>query len=139
MVVSSPSIVNDGRRLIIASQPVSYLAKNVPQDGFDFLPANDAIEFTDFFKKQNASNTKFSSIMRMNSTFPYVLPAVCLPSEPVIKVMDAGLRDNFGTKNALRFLFVGRFVQFGQAVGRTITVVAHTKSLVHAAKHAQPG
>jgi len=108
MVVSSPSIVNDGRRLIISSQPVSYLVKAIPKDGFDFMPANDAIEFTDFFEKQNASNTQFSSIMRMNSTFPYILPAVSLPSEPIIKVMDAGLRDNFGTKNALRFLYVFR-------------------------------
>ena len=106
MVISSPSIVNDGRRLIISSQPVSFLAQQLSPDGFHFAPANDAIEFLDFFKNKDAGNIRFSSIMRMNSTFPYVLPAVSLPTEPAIKVMDAGLRDNFGIKNALKFLFV---------------------------------
>jgi len=42
--------------------------------------------------------------LRMNATFPYVLPNVWLPSRPVIDVMDAGFRDNFGEMNAIRFL-----------------------------------
>ena len=42
--------------------------------------------------------------MRMNATFPIVLPNVWLPSEPVIDVMDAGLRDNYGQETGLRFL-----------------------------------
>ena len=40
----------------------------------------------------------------MNATFPYVLPNVWLPTNPVIDVMDAGLRDNFGQETALRFI-----------------------------------
>jgi hypothetical protein len=40
----------------------------------------------------------------MNATFPYVLPNVWLPTNPVIDVMDAGLRDNFGQENTLRFI-----------------------------------
>ena len=40
----------------------------------------------------------------MNATFPYVLPNVWLPSDPVIDVMDAGLRDNFGQETSLRFI-----------------------------------
>jgi hypothetical protein len=109
MIITSPSIVNDGRRLVISSQPASYLTHDISTSSqFRFSSSNDAIEFTDFFKEQGALNTKFSSIIRMNATFPYILPAVGLPTEPVIKVMDAGLRDNFGTKNALRFLYVFR-------------------------------
>lgn len=108
MIITSPTIVNDGRRLVISSQPVSYLTQNISNEQFNFLPSNDAIEFTDFFKEQGAMETKYSSIIRMNATFPYILPAVGLPTEPIIKVMDAGLRDNFGSKNALRFLFVFR-------------------------------
>ena len=42
----------------------------------------------------------------MNATFPYVLPNVWLPTSPIIDVMDAGLRDNFGQESALRFLQV---------------------------------
>jgi hypothetical protein len=40
----------------------------------------------------------------MNATFPIVLPNVWLPSNPVIDVMDAGLRDNYGQETTLRFL-----------------------------------
>jgi hypothetical protein len=42
----------------------------------------------------------------MNATFPYVLPNVWLPSKPVIDVMDAGLRDNYGPELAIRFVQV---------------------------------
>jgi hypothetical protein len=42
----------------------------------------------------------------MNATFPYVLPKVWLPTAPVIDVMDAGIRDNFGLETTLRFLSV---------------------------------
>ncbi|MEI9909989.1 MAG: hypothetical protein WDO71_10125 [Bacteroidota bacterium] len=42
--------------------------------------------------------------LRMNATFPIVLPNVWLPSNPVIDVMDAGLRDNYGQETTLRFL-----------------------------------
>ncbi|MEI4572951.1 hypothetical protein, partial [Klebsiella pneumoniae] len=40
----------------------------------------------------------------MNATFPYVLPNVWLPSNPIIDVMDAGLRDNYGQETTLRFI-----------------------------------
>jgi hypothetical protein len=40
----------------------------------------------------------------MNATFPVVLPNVWLPSQPVIDVMDGGLRDNYGSETALRFM-----------------------------------
>ena len=36
------------------------------------------------------------------------MPAVSLPSEPALEVMDAGIRDNFGLTNSLRFLYVFR-------------------------------
>ena len=35
---------------------------------------------------------------------PLYYPNVWLPSEPVIDVMDAGLRDNYGQETSLRFL-----------------------------------
>jgi hypothetical protein len=42
--------------------------------------------------------------MRMNATFPVVLHNVWLPTEPMIDVMDGGLRVNYGVETALRFL-----------------------------------
>jgi hypothetical protein len=53
-------------------------------------------------------NLRLLTALRMNATFPYVLPNVWLPSAPVIDVMDAGLRDSYGQETALRFLFVFR-------------------------------
>jgi hypothetical protein len=46
------------------------------------------------------------SAMRLNATFPYVLPNVWLPSNPVVDVMDAGIRDNYGQETMIRFLDV---------------------------------
>jgi len=48
-------------------------------------------------------NMRLLTALRMNATFPYVLPNVWLPSKPVIDVMDAGLRDNYGLETPLRF------------------------------------
>jgi hypothetical protein len=66
----------------------------------------DAVDFTSFFAKQDPYNIRILTALRMNATFPIVLPNVWLPSEPVVDVMDAGLRDNFGQETALRFLEV---------------------------------
>ncbi len=42
----------------------------------------------------------------MCATFPYVTPNVSLPSDPPMEIMDAGLSDNFGITDALRFIYV---------------------------------
>src|SRR6185295_8179487 len=49
-------------------------------------------------------NLRILTALRINATFPYVLPNVWLPSNPIVDVMDAGLRDNYGTETALRFI-----------------------------------
>ena len=64
----------------------------------------DAIDFTTFFARQDPFNIRMLTALRMNATFPVVLPNVWLPSNPVIDVMDAGLRDNFGQETTIRFL-----------------------------------
>ncbi len=108
MMVMAPTIVNDGRRLIISSTPVSYLT-HVRPDGFlDENHTGEDVEFARLFAGQNPANLRFTSALRMNATFPYVMPIVTLPSEPPVEVMDAGLRDNFGTKTTLQFLFTFR-------------------------------
>jgi hypothetical protein len=66
----------------------------------------DAVDFSSFFAKQEPYNIRILTALRMNATFPIVLPNVWLPSEPIIDVMDAGLRDNFGQETALRFIEV---------------------------------
>jgi hypothetical protein len=102
----SAVISRDARKLIVSTRPQRYLMKA----SFDttHISPNDAysLDFTSFFSKQNSLNLSFLSALRMNATFPYALPNVWLPSEPVIDVMDAGLRDNFGQELTLQFIHV---------------------------------
>lgn len=69
-------------------------------------PDADMVDFTSYFAKQNATHLRMLSALRMNATFPYALPNVWLPTNPIIDVMDAGIRDNYGIENTLRFLNV---------------------------------
>jgi hypothetical protein len=85
--------------------PVSYLSAADP--GFN-EEQPEGIEYTRFFEKQKPLNTRFTSLLRMNATFPYILPTVTLPSNPPMEVMDAGMRDNFGLQSTIHFLYVFR-------------------------------
>ena len=108
MMVFSPTIVEDGRRLLISPINISYLINTDLHNRLTFQPLSDGVEFTRLLKDHNPMNTKFTSIIRMNSTFPYILPNVSLPTNPVMGVMDAGVRDNFGIKTSIKFLYVFR-------------------------------
>jgi len=103
MMILTPTIVNDGRRLLISPQPMSYLTQaNLDQGNGDFIPED--IEFSKLFADQGADNLFFTTALRMNATFPYIFPMTSLPSEPPMNIMDAGIRDNFGLKTTTRFL-----------------------------------
>jgi Patatin-like phospholipase len=104
MMILAPTIANDGRKLLIASQGISYLTKPANKNSVHYQPLCDAIEFRRFFEKQNADSLRFSSALRMNATFPYITPLTTLPTKPQIEVFDAGMRDNYGIENILRFM-----------------------------------
>lgn len=108
MLLLTPSIVNDARRLIISPLGVRHLT--LPPAGVgrgdDFEV--DAVDFGAFFAEQDAHRLSLGTALRMNATYPYVLPNVYLPSAPPVEVMDAGFRDNFGVMEASRFLQVYR-------------------------------
>jgi len=101
-------ITRDGRKLIISTQPVSFLMRPVV-DTSHMAPIDpDAVDYQALFAKQDPTNLRVLTALRMNCTFPYVLPNVWLPTVPVVDVMDAGLRDNFGQETAVRFMHVFR-------------------------------
>ena len=105
MLFITPYIVNDARRVIISPHPVSYMAiapNSLEAESCDV----DAIDFMRFFGNQSPEKLLFTSALRMNATYPYILPSVTLPTSPDIEVMDAGFRDNFGLKSTVRFLTV---------------------------------
>lgn len=108
MMIFAPTIVNDGRRMIIASQPVSFLSYNRPDRSVSTVPNTEDIEFRRFFADHEPDSVRFSSVLRMSATFPYILPIVTLPTEPKVEVMDAGLRDNYGLNTTIHYLFTYR-------------------------------
>jgi hypothetical protein len=97
-------VTRDSRKMIISTQPVSFMMQGWQDTTKIPFMDPDAVDFAAFFKKQDPYNLRILTALRMNATFPIVLPNVWLPSEPVIDVMDAGLRDNYGQETTLRFL-----------------------------------
>ena len=103
LIIYNAVISRDGRKMMISTQPLSFMMKPLLfQKDTGFSP--DAVDFAALLTKQNPLNMRLLTAMRMNATFPYVLPNVWLPTNPIIDVMDAGLRDNFGQETTLRFI-----------------------------------
>lgn len=97
-------VTRDSRKMIISTQPIRFMMQGL-QDTTLMPPMDpDAIDFVSFFKNQDPYNLRLLTALRMNATFPIVLPNVWLPSNPVVDVMDAGLRDNYGQETSLRFM-----------------------------------
>jgi len=96
-------VTRDSRKMIISTQPVSFMMQGWQDNTKIPVMDPDVIDFASFFEKQNPYDLRILTAMRMNATFPIVLPNVWLPSNPVIDVMDAGLRDNYGQETSLRF------------------------------------
>jgi hypothetical protein len=102
LIIFNNVIKSDARKMMISTQPISFMMKPVLAQT-DPAASPDAVDFSALFYKQHPMDLRMLTALRMNATFPYVLPNVWLPSNPVIDVMDAGIRDNYGQETALRF------------------------------------
>lgn len=106
MLYLSPSILNDSRRLIISPQGVSFMmVAPIGLERQNTLVV-DAVDFRWLFQERGADNLRFTTALRANATYPYVLPMVHMPTSPTITLADAGLRDNYGILSGTRFLQV---------------------------------
>ena len=107
LIFFNSTVSRDGKKMMISTQPIRFMMQ-ARQDTVRLLPTDpDAIDFSSFFAKQDPDNLSVLTALRMNATFPIVLPNVWLPSQPIIDVMDAGLRDNYGQEST--FLFLSKF------------------------------
>lgn len=97
----TPTIITDERRLLITPHPVSYLMRPLRSVGQKV----DGVDFSSIFKANSPCSLVLSSALRMNATYPYILPMVTLPTNPPVEVMDAGIRDNFGFEIEARFIY----------------------------------
>ncbi len=106
LMILNSVITRDLRKLMVCTQPLSFMMQATFTDSTSKISGPDAVDFAAMFKDENPMNLRFLTALRMNATYPYILPNVWLPSSPVIDVMDAGLRDNYGQETSLRFLNV---------------------------------
>ncbi|MDW8134037.1 MAG: hypothetical protein RMJ66_03120 [Bacteroidia bacterium] len=88
----TPAILSLGRQLLISSQPCSPLTRS----GF-------LVELRQWCSQ--ADKLYFTTALRMNASFPFVLPLVELPTRPPLEVTDAGAIDNYGELIAHQFLW----------------------------------
>ena len=105
MMILSPTIVNDGRKLYIAARPVSFMNYDIASFPNYALTKFSGVDFISLFADQNGEDLRFLSALRMTATFPYITPNTSLPSDPSIQIMDAGISDNFGLSDAIRFAY----------------------------------
>lgn len=105
-LVYNGTIINDGRKLLVSAQPVSYLTRPAYSLADSTHPPIDGVDFSAIFTAQDALNLRTTTALRMSATFPIMLPVIKLPSNPELNIMDAGMRDNFGVETSLRYLRV---------------------------------
>jgi hypothetical protein len=100
----APTIIGDGRKLLMCNQGMSFLTFSTPFTGLAIDREFDAVEYKRLFARQGYADLRYATALRMSATFPYITPLVNLPSSPTIEVIDAGARDNEGFEIALRYV-----------------------------------
>ncbi|MBK9336445.1 MAG: patatin-like phospholipase family protein [Lewinellaceae bacterium] len=103
MLLVSPFLLNDARRLLISPQGVSYLMRPPDSPRRAIRPEADGVDFGRLFAGQQADSLAFTTALRMNCSYPLILPPTWLPAHPSVEAMDAGFRDNYGIATAVRF------------------------------------
>ncbi len=106
LMILNSVVTRDLKKMMVCTQPLSFMMQDEYKDSSSKMVGPDAIDFAALFKNEDPMDLRMLTALRMNATYPYILPSVWLPSQPVIDVMDAGLRDNNGQESSLRFLNV---------------------------------
>ena len=104
MMIYYTTVMNDSRRFFISPQPVSFLMRPYGKNAEGNQLAIDGIDFCRFFEKQDGANLLVTSAMRMDATFPFILPNPVLPTNPSTYIMDGGVLDDAGVEPTFRFL-----------------------------------
>ena len=108
-LVFTPVTVDDGRRLMISNLALHSLVVNrgdeVDADGYG--QGVYSVATPEFYRVFgiNANGLSLAIAARMSATFPMISPAVNLPTDPPVRVVDAGYYDNYGVDIAAAWLF----------------------------------
>ena len=101
-LIFSPMLVEDGRRLVMSNLDLGPVLRNCaywvgqsgkpPERGSSSMPA---FHYEELFPGALA-HLPVRTAARLSAAFPYVSPAVTLPTQPRRRVVDAGYYDNYG-------------------------------------------
>jgi hypothetical protein len=126
-MIFSPMIVEDGRRLLISnlelaldgngnptSQIIEAASRQINPDEFGNPDRHDGTEHRRFslssleyfrvFSDKAHRDLYLSTAVRMSASFPFISPAVNLPTVPPRRVVDAGYYDNYGIQVATSWI-----------------------------------
>lgn len=109
LMLDYPVITNDARYLLIASQPMRYMMRPYSTKK-TWMQQNqievDAIDYQTYFEGFHPLDMPITTAVRINATYPWILPNTNFPTTPEFTTMDAGIRDNLGTGLVSRFISV---------------------------------
>src|SRR5262245_37755222 len=98
----------EGSTRVAATQQAARSRKRVKAgDAAHDVYSRPAVEFFRLFPEAR-DRFRLSTAARMNATFPFVSPAVSLPTNPPRRVVDAGYFDNTGVSVATGWLYQHR-------------------------------
>lgn len=140
LMILTPTIINDGRRLLISSQYIGFLNTSLTKKTASGLnPEVENVEYLKFFEANNPFDLSFSSALRMNATFPYIMPMVTMPTVPGMQIMDAGIRDNYGTKLTVQYMTALEDWIKENTSGVVIVKIRDTKKVLKNEKYSEIG
>ncbi|MBV8234187.1 MAG: patatin-like phospholipase family protein, partial [Acidimicrobiia bacterium] len=104
-LVVSPMMVDDGRRLLISNLNLWELSGAgggmITEKDPGTRPHDYSLSAFEFFRLfPRADRFQLATAVRMSASFPFVSPAVNLPTDPPRRVVDAGYYDNYGVQVA---------------------------------------
>ena len=114
-LVYSPMLVEDGRRLLVSNLDLSALTASeasllTVEHGGEARPlearARLSLSGVQLFQLFPHAQSHFAlaTAARMSASFPFMSPASALPTQPRVRVVDAGYYDNYGVDLAAMWL-----------------------------------
>lgn len=126
LLLMSPVIANDGRTLYVSSTPMSYMNIGGYQSNVQESKIK-GIGLSQLLSEHGADDLSFLTALRMSASFPYITPTISLPTEPKIEVMDAGIADNYGISDAVRFIMHFREWFEQNTTGITLLIIRDSR------------
>ena len=101
-LIVSPMVVETGERMLISNLDLRHLVEPHSAGSEPYL--RSAREFFRIFPDAQPA-FGLNTAVRLSATFPYVSPAVSLPTAPPRRLVDAGYYDNYGVNLAVAWAY----------------------------------